>query len=87
MKAENSYFTIAGLLFGRGSLINPRQNCIVLYFFDNENEFIKEVKNILKEYEPIERKIKLDSIGVKSTVNGIYILAKNGKIIKDNIRI
>ncbi len=88
--AENPYFLIiAGMLFARGTLINPRENCIVLYFFDNEKKFLKDLTKNIYFFDPITRKvaIKNNHESEKEFVNCLFILAKFGLLIKENLNI
>lgn len=87
MEIKDSFFTIAGLLFGRGSLINPGKNCIVLYFFNTETKYLEDIKNLLLEYDPMIKKISLNSIGVDGTINGFYIVSRYGRKIKELLKL
>jgi hypothetical protein len=85
MSIDSSFFTIAGLLFGRGNLLNPSHNNIVLFFLNEEKEYMEKIAVKLEKFEPIIKKIPVKTMGSEKTVNCIHIPAKYSKIIKSTL--
>jgi hypothetical protein len=85
MSIDSSFFTIAGLLFGRGSLLNPCHNNIVLFFLNEEKEYMENILIKLEKYEPEIKKLPFKSLGIEKTVNCIHIPARYGRMIKETL--